>query len=113
MAAPYVVSMLPEVFRAERSRLPQGATVLLVTGAITPSLPTQLAAIEAGGYRILVLYAGDGDSPERIGEIPVTSMSHLLDSLPESDMDYGDELDSSTSSEWGISEALDGALLEK
>ena len=44
----------------------------------------------------------------RIGEVPVTSMSRLLDSLPESDMDYGDEL-----LEPGISEALDGALLEK
>ncbi len=107
MAAPYVVSMLPEVFRAERSRLPQGATVLLVTGAITPSLPAQVAAIQASGYRVLTLYAGDGDPPERIGEIPVTSMSHLLDSLPEFDIDDGDGL------ELGISEAFDGALLEK
>ena len=107
MAAPYVVSMLPEVFRAERSRLPQGATVLLATGAITPSLPGQLSSIEASGFRVLVLYAGDGDWPERIDEVPVVSVSHLLDTLPESGMDYGDEL------EPGISEALDGALLEK
>ena len=89
MAAPYVVAMLPDVFRAERDRLPPGATVLLVTGTISPSLPEQLAAIAGRGYRVLVLYAGDGVPPERIGEFPVTGMGHLLDALPEGDGDGG------------------------
>ncbi len=106
MAAPYVVAMLPDVFRAECEQLPPGATVLFVTGAITPSIPEQLQAIGERGSRILVLYAGDGQPPERIGDIPVTGMGHLLDSLPESDSDYGDDM------EFGISEALDGAVLE-
>lgn len=91
MAAPYVVAMLPDVFRAERDRLPAGATVLFVTGSITDSLPDQLAAIADRGYRLTVLYAGDGPAPDRIGEIPVTGVGHLLDVLPETEEDYANE----------------------
>jgi uncharacterized repeat protein (TIGR01451 family) len=91
MAAPYVVAMLPDVFRAERDRLPAGATVLFVTGSITDSLSGQLAAIADRGYRLTVLYAGDGPAPERVGEIPVTDMGHLLDVLPEAEEDYANE----------------------
>jgi uncharacterized repeat protein (TIGR01451 family) len=91
MAAPYVVAMLPDVFRAERDRLPAGATVLFVTGSITDSLSGQLAAIADRGYRLTVLYAGDGPAPERVGEIPVTDIGHLLDVLPEAEEDYANE----------------------
>ncbi len=90
MAAPYVVAMLPDVFLAERDKLPGGATVLFVTGAITDSLSSQLAAISDRGYSISVLYAGDGQPPERIGGFPVTSIAHLLESLPESDQYHAD-----------------------
>lgn len=105
MAAPYVVAMLPDVFHAERDRLPAGATVLFVTGAITDALHSQLSAIAGRGYRLTVLYAGDGQPPERIGEFPVTGMGHLLDALTEADEDYGDEM-------VFRSEAMDGAFLE-
>ena len=105
MAAPYVVSMLPEVFRAERDRLPAGSTVLFVTGAITDSLYTQLSAIAERGHRLTVLYAGYGQPPERIGEFPVTGMGHLLDVLPEAEEDYG------SGSEFG-GEAMNGADVE-
>ena len=91
MAAPYVVAMLPDVFRAERDRLPAGATVLFVTGSITDSLSGQLAAIADRGYRLTVLYAGDGPAPERVGEIPVTDIGHLLDVLPDAEEDYANE----------------------
>ncbi len=78
MAAPYVVASLPEVFRAERDSLPGGATVLLVTGAITDSIPDQIADMQAKGYQVTVLYAGDGSPPGRIGGVPVISMSQEL-----------------------------------
>ena len=84
MAAPYVVAMLPDVFRAEGGRLPPGATALLVTAAIPPSLPGHIAAIAARGYRVVVLYAGDGQPPPRIGDAPAAGMGHLLDALEES-----------------------------
>ena len=105
MAAPYVVAMLPDVFRAERNRLPAGATVLFVTGAITDTFSTQLAAIAGRGYRLTVLYAGDGQPPERIGEIPVIGMGHLLDALPDAEEDYGEEPQIGA-------EAMDGAFVE-
>ena len=105
MAAPYVVAMLPDVFRAERDRLPPGATVLYVTGAITDTLPAQLASIADRGYRVSVLYAGDGHPPERIDEIPVIGMGHLLDVLPEVEEDYGNE------PQFGF-EAMDGTFVE-
>ena len=79
LAAPYVVASLPEVFRAERNSLPPGATVLFVTSAITDSLIDQLAEIRGGGYRVSVLYSGDGEAPEYLAGMPVTSVGHLLD----------------------------------
>lgn len=87
MAAPYTAAMLPEVLRAERDRLPPGATVVVVTGAVPPSLPGQIAAMAGRGYRVVAVYAGDGAPPGRIGGAPVVGMGHLLDELPE----YGDE----------------------
>ena len=91
MAAPYVVAMLPDVFQAERDRIPPGAFVLFVTGAITQSLPEQLEAIASRGCRVTVLFAGDGKPPERIGDIPVVGMAHLLDALPETEEEYAME----------------------
>ena len=91
MAAPYVVSMLPDVFRAERNNLPLGATVIFITSALTDSIPQQLGVFAERGFRISVIFAGDGDAPERIGTVPVTNIADLLDTLPESDTDWDDE----------------------
>ena len=83
MSAPYVVSMLPDVFRAERDNLPPGASVIFVTAALTDSVPEQLLVFSESGYRTSVIYAGDGDAPEQVGNAPVTNIGHLLDLLPE------------------------------
>lgn len=106
MAAPYVVAMLPDVFRSERNQLPPGATVLLVTGAITESLPGQIAAIAGQGYDVSVLYAGDGTPPAEIEDVPVFGVAHLLDELPEEESDYVDEYAF-------MFEGMDEASLEK
>ena len=107
MAAPYVVAMLPDVFRAERDRFPLGATVLLVTATLTPSLPRQLREISGRGFKVLVLYAGDGEPPESVGEFPVASMAHLLDELPEPDDEFESQPDC------GGEQSLNGSVLEK
>ena len=91
MAAPYVVSMLPNVFRAERDNLPPGATVIFITAALTDTIPEQLAVFAERGYRISVIYAGDGGAPEQIGDVPVINIGHLLDELPEDDTDWENE----------------------
>ena len=80
MAAPYVVASLPEVFRAERNTLPPGATVLFVASAITDSLIDHLTEIRGAGYRVSVLYSGDGEAPEYLAGIPVASVGRFLDS---------------------------------
>ena len=91
MSAPYVVSMLPNVFRAERDNLPLGATVIFVTAALTDSIPEQLLVFSESGYRISVLYAGDGEAPRQIGNVPVTNMRRLLDQLPEDVIAWEDD----------------------
>ena len=106
MAAPYVVAMLPDVFRAERDRLPLGATVVFVTPVITRSLAEQLDEISGKGFSVLVIYAGDGVPPDDIEGTPVISIAHLLDTLPESDEEYENETEAG-----GIPER-DGAFLE-
>ena len=83
MAAPYVVSMLPSVFRAERDSLPPGATVVFITSALTDSIPEQLAVFSESGYRLSVIYVGDGEAPGEIAGVRVISIGHLLDQLPE------------------------------
>ena len=93
MAAPYVVSMLPSVFRAERNNLPPGATVIYITAALTDSIPGQLAAMSESGHRLSVIYAGDGDSPVHIAGVPVISIAHLLDQLPEDQTEWEEEPD--------------------
>ena len=106
MAAPYVVAMLPDVFRAERDSLPLGATVVYVTSVLTDSIPSQLADIADRGFRVRVLYAGDGVPPEDIDGFPVTGIGHLLDQLPEAHLEYEDEPES----EW--ERELNGVVLE-
>ena len=91
MAAPYVVSMLPDVFRAERDSIPEGATVLFVTASITDSIPDQLKAFSLRGNRVAVIFAGDGEPPERIGDVPVWGVGHLLDPLSEDEADWENE----------------------
>lgn len=91
MSAPYVVSMLPDVFRAERDNLPLGATVIFVTAALTDSVPEQLLVFSESGYRTSVIYAGDGEAPEQVGNAPVTNIGHLLDQLPEDVTDWQDD----------------------
>ena len=109
MSAPYVVSMLPNVFRAERDNLPLGATVFFVTAALTDSIPEQLLVFSESGYRTSVLYAGDGEAPRRIGNAPVTNIGHLLDQLPEDVTDWQDDPAAGYLDESGSSAARTGS----
>jgi uncharacterized protein (DUF58 family) len=102
MAAPYVISTLPDVFRAERDSYPAGATIWVVTASVSESLPAQLAVFADRGYRVSVVFAGDGEPPDKIGEYPVIGVGHLLDLLPEDGTAWEDE---SISSNEGVDEA--------
>ena len=91
MAAPYVISTLPDVFRAERDSIPAGATVWFVTPVLGDSIKGQLAVFADLGYRVSVVFAGDGDPPQELDRFPVIGMGHLLDLLPEDDIEWKDE----------------------
>ncbi len=83
MAAPYVVAPLAEVMNAERSSLPAGTTVLLVTPSLGDSLVNEIAAIRSHGFPVMVLYAGDGLPDRDLGDIRVIPMSSILDPVEE------------------------------
>ena len=74
MAGPYVIASLTEVSRAERHLVPPGATVVLVTAVITPSLAREVAEMRGRGHPVMVLYAGDG-APER--DLPGVRVYHV------------------------------------
>ncbi len=83
MAGPYVVASLTEVSRAERHSVPQGATVMLVTAVITPTLAREVVEWRGRGYQLMVLYTGDG-APERdLPGVPVYHVGRALASLEE------------------------------
>ncbi|MCH7712171.1 MAG: DUF58 domain-containing protein [Chloroflexi bacterium] len=63
MAGPYSVTSIVDVLKGERTTLPVGATVVLITAIVTRSLVQEVAEIKERGYQVLVLYTGDG-SPE-------------------------------------------------
>ena len=83
MAAPYVVAPLADVLNAERSSLPAGTTVLLVTPYLGDSLVKEITAFRDHGCPVMVLYAGDGLPDRDLGDITVIPMASILDAEEE------------------------------
>ena len=83
MAAPYVVAPLADVLNAERSSLPAGTTVLLVTPYLGDSLVKEITAFRDTGCPVMVLYAGDGLPDRDLGDITVIPMASILDAEEE------------------------------
>ena len=83
MAAPYVVAPLADVLNAERSSLPAGTTVVLVTPYLGDSLIKEITAFRDHGYPVMVLYAGDVLSDWDLGDITVIPMARILDAAEE------------------------------
>jgi len=82
-AGPYVVTSLVEVLRAERSSLPPGATVVLVTAVVTPSLAQEMAEIRAKGYQVVLLFAGDGAPGQTVPGVATYHAGQALQGLEE------------------------------
>jgi uncharacterized repeat protein (TIGR01451 family) len=83
MAGPYVVTSLTDVLRSERDSLPPGATVALVTAVMLPALAQEIVLIKSRGYRVILLYAGDGVPDLRLPDVPVYRLGRTLDALEE------------------------------
>ena len=81
MAGPYSVVTLADVLQKERDTLPPGATVVLVTAVLTGALAEEIAEFQVRGYRVIVLYAGDGGPALRLPEVTVHLLGRALDQL--------------------------------
>ena len=81
MAGPYSVISLSDVVEHERSSLPPGATVAFITSVITRPLAEEIRDMQTRGYKVLVLYAGDGGPEMRLPEVPVYSLGRALEAL--------------------------------
>jgi uncharacterized repeat protein (TIGR01451 family) len=78
LAGPYAVTTLVEVMKGERSSLPLGATVVLITSIVTRALVREVAEIQARGYQVLALYAGDGAPEMELPGVPVFRVGSAL-----------------------------------
>tara|TARA_B100000315_G_scaffold254695_1_gene296303 strand:+ start:45 stop:662 length:618 start_codon:yes stop_codon:yes gene_type:complete len=85
MAGPYAVTSLTRVLQSERGSMPPGTTVVLVTAVITGTLAQDVAVMKERGYRVLVLYAGDGGPELKIPDVPVFLAGPALDPLEENE----------------------------
>jgi uncharacterized protein (DUF58 family) len=79
MAGPYVVAPLLEVLRSQRSALPPGATLVLVSSVVTEALAQEIAEMKARGYLVLVLYTGNGLPQLRLPRVPVYPVGQSVD----------------------------------
>jgi uncharacterized repeat protein (TIGR01451 family) len=79
MAGPYVVTPLTEVLRGERSSLPAGTTVVVVTSILTRAMATEINLIKESGYEVRVLYTGDQAPAIDLSGISVVRLGRALD----------------------------------
>ncbi len=63
--------------------LPPGATVALVTAVVLPALAQEVRDLQSRGYRVLLLYAGDGVPELPLPGVPVYRLGRALDALEE------------------------------
>ena len=84
MAGPYVVTPLTEVLRGERTSLPAGTTVVVVTSILTRAIATEIAYIKESGYQV-VLYTGDQAPAVELPGVPVVRLGRVLDTQVENE----------------------------
>jgi uncharacterized protein (DUF58 family) len=68
---PYFGSTLEDLIQTERSRLPAGATVVVITSTFTDLLLDTLARIQQSGHAVTILFVGDTPPPTRLAGLTV------------------------------------------
>ena len=68
---PYFGSTLEDVIQTERSHLPAGATVVVITSTFTDLLLDTLARIQQSGQEVTILFVGDTPPPTRLAGLTV------------------------------------------
>ena len=67
----YFGNAIEDVIRAERTRLPVGATVVVVTSTVSEPLLDTLERVRQSGHAVTLLFIGDGPSPRRLAGVSV------------------------------------------
>ena len=67
----YFGSTLEDVIQTERSRLPAGATVIVITSTVTDLLLDTLAHIKQSGHAVSILFVGDTPLPTHLAGLTV------------------------------------------
>ncbi len=81
MAGPYSVVSLSDVLQHERSALPPGATIVVITSILTRAMSDEISEMQARGYKVLVLYSGDGGPEIRLPGVQVYYLGRALEAL--------------------------------
>ena len=68
---PFFGTSIEEVLQTERTHLPSGATVVVITTTISERLVDILARIRQGGHAVSILFVGDSPLPIRIAGVTV------------------------------------------
>src|SRR6266571_3744219 len=68
---PYFGSTLEEVIHAERSHLPAGATIVVITRTVTDHLLDTLVRLKQAGHAVTILFVGDNPSPARLAGLSI------------------------------------------
>ena len=67
----YFGTNIENVIQAERPRLPSGATVVVITEALSEYLVETLIHMRQGGYSVAILFVGDSPPPIKLAGITV------------------------------------------
>ncbi len=62
----YFGSTIEDVIQTERTRLPAGATIVIITSTISDLLLDSLARVRQSGHALSILYVGDTPLPNRL-----------------------------------------------
>ncbi|MDQ6644250.1 MAG: DUF58 domain-containing protein [Chloroflexota bacterium] len=68
---PYFGSTLEDIIHAERSRLPAGATIVVITSTMNDRLLDTLARLKQSGHAVTILFVGDNPSPTRLAGLSI------------------------------------------
>jgi uncharacterized protein (DUF58 family) len=85
MAGPYAVTTLAEVLRNERDTLPPGTTIAVVTSLVTRALADEIAEIKFRGYRVVVLFSGDGGPSVDLPGVTVHLLGRALEGIEDNE----------------------------
>ncbi len=68
---PYFGSHIEETIQTERTHLPAGATVIVITSTISERLVDILERTRHSGHSVAILFTGDSDIPVRLADVTV------------------------------------------